>query len=303
MREKPGKTTRTEAAYGADKDQPASPGKTTRAEERYAGDETSDVGVAEEIDTAREQLGPPGDGGGADERRPVSPLDAPLLGFMDEATEHEDLELRPSAEEARWERDLGRGLTAAERTALAQSGVDLSTLDLTGDGRPPLDHAFGTFEEARAYLERQNRALEALRADPATAELVEGREAVLFAVMFWSNQAEQAEQRSEPAAAAFRPDADSGRVDMGGFQYRARPGSATFDYGFWSDASQSFWMARHGQQGMNAYQTPRERLSEGRAEFDRVVFCVSMATAYDPAAAAVEAAVGTADGAAVDRVR
>jgi hypothetical protein len=294
MREKPGKSSRTEATYGNEAGTPASPGKTTRAEERYGGDEDSQIGAAE-VDTELDQPSAPpgggaGGGGGADERPSRSPLDdAPLLGFMDQATEHEDLGLRPSAEEARWERDLGRKLSEVERVALARSGVDLSTLDLTGDGRPPLDHAFGTFEEAQAYLERQNRALDALRADPDTAELVRDRQAVLFAVMYWSPQAQEAAE------------GERGEGTGGGVEYRARPGAATFDYGFWSEASQSFWMARHDQPGMAAYQTPRERLTEAHGDFDRVLFCVSMATAHDPAAAAVEAAVGTVDGAAVDR--
>ena len=292
MREKPGKSTRSEAAYGGgDKDASAQPGKHTRAEERYADGETSDIVPPEaevvEVDSEVEAGGGGGGGGaagggagGGDPRPSASPLDAPLLGFMDDQTGHEDLALRPSVEEARWERDLGRRLTEAERAALAKSGVDLSVLDLTGDGRPPLDHAFDSFEEAHAYMERQNRALAALRADPVTAALVEGREAALFAVMHWSSQPERADG------------------DRDGLEYRARPGAARFDYGFWSEASQSFFCARHGHSGMAAYQTSRERLAEGREGVERVQFCVAMAAGYDPAAAAVDAAAGTADGAA-----
>ncbi|HUS67646.1 MAG TPA: hypothetical protein VMZ28_24085 [Kofleriaceae bacterium] len=292
MRDKPGKTTRTEAAYGGDKDVPAAPGKSTRAEERYADGETSDIGRAESIDIDSERAQPgggggAGGGGGGEERASASPLDAPLLGFMDAQTEHEDLGLRSSAEEARWERDLGRRLTEAERVALAKSGVDLSVLDLTGDGRPPLDHTFDTFEEARAFVERQNRALDALRADPATAELVRDRQAVLFAVMHWTSQPER-----PGAGAEAEPD---------GLEYRARPGAARHDYGFWSEASQSFWMARHDDPGMAAYQAPRDRIGEGHGGVERVQYGVAMASGYDPAAAAVDAAVGTADGAAVDR--
>ena len=280
MREKPGKTTRTEAAYGADKDAPAKPGKHTRAEERYADGETSDIGPAElDIDSERAQPGGgggEGGGGGGEERPSASPLDAPLLGFMDEQTEHEDLGLRPSAEEARWERDLGRKLTEAERVALAKSGVDLSVLDLTGDGRPPLDRVFDTFEAAQGHMERQQRALDALRADPATAELVGDRQAVLFAMVHWTAEQEATER---------------------GVEYRARPGAARQDYGFWSGASQTFWMARHDPSGITPYQAPRQHLGEDRAGFERVVFGVAMASAYDPPSAAVDAAVGTADGA------
>ncbi len=115
---------------------------------------------------------------------------------------------------------------------------------------------------------------------------------------------------------AFPVDEATGKVDMSKYtEYHGRPkieeneetgeeeykGTyVNFDYGFWDDTSQCFWHANHCQydperhgkdkaekQPMIVYQSTKDKFIKGYFDFDRVIFCVGLTGAYDPAAAAL----------------
>jgi hypothetical protein len=87
---------------------------------------------------------------------------------------------------------------------------------------------------------------------------------------------------------AFKPDPKTGKVNMTGYKYREKGGGnfVNFDYGFWDEASQSFWHANHSEPGMEVYQSTKEKFAKGYADFDRVIYCVAIAKNYDPQKAA-----------------
>ncbi|HAN32439.1 MAG TPA: hypothetical protein DCQ06_12660 [Myxococcales bacterium] len=104
---------------------------------------------------------------------------------------------------------------------------------------------------------------------------------------------------------AFPVDEATGQVDMTGYLYKGRPkikkkdgeesyngGYVNFDYGFWDEASQSFWHANHMQyakddekhekQPMIVLQSTKEKFSAGYFDFDRVIYCVGLTKGYNP---------------------
>jgi hypothetical protein len=122
----------------------------------------------------------------------------------------------------------------------------------------------------------------------------------MFAKLFWSNQNPDPKTHKKADLKAFRPDR-KGRVDMSGYDYLAQPGFVNFDYGWWDDASDSFWHANHLEYGnrkdpMIVLQSTRDKFAKkmevagsrryGYADFDRVVYGVALAKHYDPRRAA-----------------
>ena len=84
---------------------------------------------------------------------------------------------------------------------------------------------------------------------------------------------------------------------MTGYEYKAQPGYVNFDYGWWDDASHSFWHANHMQykdpvkrakDPMKVYQSTKEHFIRGYKDFDRCIFGVALATNYDPGKAAID---------------
>lgn len=185
-----------------------------------------------------------------------------------------------------WEKEQGRKMTDREKSTLARGCIGITALNLSGGGNPPLDNAYADFDSAHASMVKMNQGLDALRANPETAAQANGKSAVLFAKLFWSNQDPNPEKRKKPDEDAYKPD-DKGRVDMSNYRYRAQPGYVNFDYGFWDEASQCFWHANHSQPGMEVYQSTKEKFSAGYIDFDRIIFCVGIATNYDPGLAAI----------------
>jgi hypothetical protein len=185
-----------------------------------------------------------------------------------------------------WEKEQGRKLTDREKKTIDRGCIGITANNLSGGGNPPLDNAYSTFEAAHDAMGRMNESLDALRAKPETAAQAQGKHAVVFAKMFWSNQDPDPEKRKKPDDKAFRPD-EHGKVDMSGYEYRAQPGYINFDYAFWDEASQSFWHANHSQPGMKVYQSTKDRFARGYIDFDRVIYCVAIAENYDPGLAAM----------------
>ncbi|MFN6460645.1 MAG: DUF4157 domain-containing protein [Nostoc sp. DedVER02] len=190
-----------------------------------------------------------------------------------------------------WEAEQGRKLTDIEKQTLARGCIGITALDLSGGGNPPLDDCYATFDQAKAKMDKKNESL-ALQKDVALnlglTELYDSlkdQRAVLFAKLFWSNQDSDEKKRKKPNKNAFRPDKKTGEVDMSEYKYLDRPGFVNFDYGFWDEASQSFWHANHSQPGMKVYQSTKEKFAKGYIDFDRIVYCVAIAKNYDPAKA------------------
>jgi hypothetical protein len=201
-----------------------------------------------------------------------------------------------------WEQEQGRTLSDKEKRTIDRGCIGITANNVAGGGNPPLDVVFGTFEQAHGYMQVKNRELRQMRADPQTRHLAPARgQYILFAKQFWSNQSEDDEERKKPRPDAFRADPRTGRVDMSGYHYHAQPGYVNFDYGFWDDASDSFWHANHSQPGMKVFQSTKEHFIRGYSDFDRCVFGVAFATNYDPGRAAIGTAARAGGGASHGR--
>ncbi|MDX2100603.1 MAG: DUF4157 domain-containing protein [Leptolyngbyaceae cyanobacterium bins.59] len=192
---------------------------------------------------------------------------------------------------AMWEAEQGRKLSDDEKATIARGCIGITALNLDGGGDPPLDDCYGTFEQAKARMDKKNEGIALMRDVALSLGLTDlynsykDQKAVLFAKLFWSNQDPDEKKRKVPNKKAFLPDKKTGMVDMTGYHYRDRPGFVNFDYGFWDEASQSFWHANHRQPGMKVYQSTKEKFAKGYIDFDRVIYCVAIANNYDPAKA------------------
>jgi hypothetical protein len=196
--------------------------------------------------------------------------------------------------EAMWEKEQGRKLTPEEKSTIARGCIGITANNLQGGGNPPLNNAYASFDQAHTEMGKMNQKLEMERANPSTAAQAQGKHAVLFAKMFWSNQNPDQEKRKKADPNAFKPGQD-GKVDMSKYRYHGQPGYVNFDYAFWDETSYSFWHANHCQPGMKVYQSTKEKFAKGYIDFDRVIYCVAVAENYDPGlAAAVH--VGSAGG-------
>jgi hypothetical protein len=201
-----------------------------------------------------------------------------------------------------WEKEQGKKLSGGEKSTIERGCIGLTANNIAGGGNP-LDHAlkvYGTFDQGHAFMAQKNKELHDMRADPKTASSAPEGEYILFAKMFWSNQAEGDNSAADDAA--FRPDPKTGEVDMTGYKYKGQPNYVNFDYGWWDDTTTSFWHANHMEykdpdkrkaNPMKVYQSTKEKFIAGYIDFDRVVFGVALATNYDPGMAAMTGATGS----------
>lgn len=208
---------------------------------------------------------------------------------------------------AMWEQEQGRKMTPQERATIKRGCIGITATNLQGGGNP-LDYAektYGNFEQAHAYMVEKNKMLDADEEAGAGAARY-----VVFAKLFWSNQADTWEERLKPDDSAFKPDPKTGEVDMSGYDYKAqskwgvdehgnkkKSSYINFDYGFWDDASHCFWHANHMDYGdparpMIVLQSTRDKFTAGYLDFDRIIFCVARAENYDPGLAAIAHAGG-----------
>ena len=223
-----------------------------------------------------------------------TPLDKPLPPSAEKPAYGEDAgeQRRYSKPQfnAMWEAEQGHKLTLAEQTTINLGCIGITANNLGGGGAPPLTEVYNTFAKAHAAMDAHNSGLDRYPTKPY----------VMFGMHFWSNQDPDASKRVAPDPAAFLPDA-SGKVDMTGYNYLARPGHTNFDYGYWDEASNSHWHANHYDKGpldpMKVYQSTRAKFSHvfeetpgqvryGYPDFDREVFGVARASNYDPSKAA-----------------
>jgi len=220
-------------------------------------------------------------------------LDAPLPATAPKPAYGEDTgqQRRYSVEQfiELWETEQGRKLTDDEKKTLARGCIGITALNVDGSGNPPLDLAYSSFEKAQATADAMNAVIDGVKGH-AGGQVPPGTRAIIFAQLFWSNQAAVRAARAAPDPKAFLPDKE-GRVAMGTYKYRAQPGYVNFDYGFWDAATQSFWHANHSQPEMEVYQSTREKFEKGYVDFDRIVYCVAVTHNYDPRKAAMSEAM------------
>lgn len=186
-----------------------------------------------------------------------------------------------------WEKEHGGAMTPEQKATLARGCIGITAVNLDAVN-PPLDHAFATFEQAQAVVTRWNRFItkNADKTDPRSGRKYGEYKAFLFAKLFWSNQDPDAEKRKQPDDKAYKPDANTGKVDMSNYKYRAQPGYVNFDYGFWDEDSQCFWHANHAMPDMKVYQSTREKFAKGYIDFDRIIYCAAIGNNYQAARAA-----------------
>jgi hypothetical protein len=207
---------------------------------------------------------------------------------------------------AMWEKEQGRKMSGEELETVDRGCIGLTATNLAGGGNP-LDYAEGcyaTFDKAHALMVQKNKELDAKGQTGGKGRYV------MFAKLFWSNQSPDWEERLKPDEDAFLPDPNTGEVDMTGYAYRAQSqkkkdpktgadlmgGYVNFDYGFWDEASQSFWHANHckykdpvkaKESPMKVYQSTKEKFTKGYIDFDRIIFCIARAENYDPGLSAM----------------
>ena len=187
----------------------------------------------------------------------------------------------------------GSKLTDDEKKTLARGCIGITALNVDGSGNPPLDLAYSTFEKAKSAADAMNAVIDGMKGAKLPVGVPKpppGTRAIIFAQLFWSNQAIDPADRTTPDPKAFLPDKE-GRVEMSTYHYRARPGYVNFDYGFWDAPTESFWHANHRQPGMKVYQSTRAKFAKGYIDFDRIVYGVAVAHNYDPKKAAVSEAL------------
>lgn len=236
------------------------------------------------------------------------PADEPKPAFG----EDKGVQRRFSPEQyiAMWEKEQGRKMTPDERATINRGCIGITAANLHGGGNP-LDSAvktYATFELAHKYMADHNKLLDAAAKQPGST--VGPARYVVFAQLFWSNQSDNYDDRLHPDDKAFRPDRKTGEIDMSSYKYHAqsrikkdavtgadiRTSYVNFDYGFWDEASNSFWHANHMQykdaaraaaDPMKVLQSTREKFVKGYIDFDRIVFGVALAQNYNPGVAAI----------------
>jgi hypothetical protein len=200
----------------------------------------------------------------------------------------------------RWEEVHGRPLTPQEREVLSKGCIGVTTLNLQAYPRPPLNLCFSTFERAREVADALDTLARSLRPGDDLAELIsrnpalanlrdvwippdfhpDTHQAAIFSKRFFSNQNQHEGWPDDPSA--FRPDPETGQVNMYGYHDQARPrdrynGYTNFDYGWFDEQTNSWWHANHMEPGMQVYQSTLEHYSRPLLDFNRQVFSVAFA--------------------------
>jgi RHS repeat-associated protein len=169
-----------------------------------------------------------------------------------------------------WEAAHGTRMTDRQKATLRRGCIGITALEL-GDnlgarGTPPLNRAYSTFEQAKRKAEELERDIRAHPENyPPHARVI------IFSTRFWSN---------DPTK--FLPDR-SGKVDMSGYDYSARPpdsrgGYTNFDYGLYDKAINKWWHANHSEPDMKVYESSLSHYSRPLLDFNRQIFCVAITT-------------------------
>jgi hypothetical protein len=210
-----------------------------------------------------------------------------------------------------WNKLHGTKMTEDQLADLTRGCIGITSLNLDDDGaNPPLGLSIDTLDRARGIASELNKILKArptiqqyaemVLANPKLAKLKhldtvlpktgEPRDwtAVVFSKRFYANQNPDWEKRKKADKKAFKPDPKTGQVDMDKYDYRGRPDPSeskngeqndmvAFDYGWYDEATNTWFHANHGTAGMIVYQSTLEYYSRPLANFDRQIFVVALA--------------------------
>lgn len=161
-------------------------------------------------------------------------------------------------------RETGEKMSEGEEKVLAAGCIGITAEHLGFDSKltksnaPPLDMCYDTFGQALAKAQELNRQFKANGEDKA-------QKAVIFSKRFHS-----ADPNNE-----YQPD-KNGKVDMTGYDYKAKPGYVNFDYGFYDVETGKWWHANHSEPGMEVYESTLEYYSRALLDFNKQVFCVGI---------------------------
>ena len=206
-----------------------------------------------------------------------------------------------------WEKLHSRKMSNDEKNDLKRGCIGITSLNLAdGAPNPPLGLSFDSFAHALEVSHALNDILatgptvqkygEAVGLHPLLSQLTgvvsalpssnpaEWR-AVVFSKRFYANQNPDWNKRKKTDTKSFKPDPKTGQVDMSSYKYKGRPDPSigpgeemvNFDYGWYDDATNTWWHANHSEPGMKVYQSTLGHYSQPLVNFDRQVFSVAMA--------------------------
>lgn len=207
-----------------------------------------------------------------------------------------------------WGKLHGQTMTPQQMGVLSFGCIGITRLNLDDDRpNPPLGLAFGTLAQARDVASALNQIIatrptmdqytDMMMAHPTLGKLknlntaipVTGDPkdwmAVVFSKRFYSNQNPDWNKAKRPDKKGFKPDPKTGQVDMSSYDYKGRPDPSEgkdarmigFDYGWYDEASNTWWHANHGEPGMVVYESTLDYYSRPLLNFDREVFIVALA--------------------------
>jgi RHS repeat-associated protein len=143
--------------------------------------------------------------------------------------------------------------------------IGITDINLFEFGNASLSDCYATFAQAK---QRQDQMRGECTCQRNITLMGKPGGAKMFSKRFWSS--------GDP----YTPDPSTGKVDMSGYSYRARPGYVNFDYG-WYDESANLWIhANHfhdpgGMGPMKVYYSDLEHYSRPLLDFDKQFFCVA----------------------------
>jgi hypothetical protein len=230
-----------------------------------------------------------------------------------------------------WEQQHDHKMTDEERRALRQGCIGITVVNLEmGYKTPPLGLSFSKFETAKEVQKALNRIIASQYAIQMIEDLAEQSElikhlktslmeivaygggaipnnelrAVIFSVLFWSNQNPDPSQRMQGDPKAFQPD-QFDQVNMTAYEKAQKSNSSpygapygrpdpkdptkhnNFDYGWWDEETNTWWHANQGSltpdlTGVAVYQSTLEDYQKlydpkGTNLFDRQIFTVALA--------------------------
>jgi hypothetical protein len=205
-----------------------------------------------------------------------------------------------------WEKLHGTTMSPAQKEVLRKGCIGITRLNLDdGAPNPPLGLSFDSFEHALQVAAALNQVLPGAHTAQQYAEMAAAHpllsqltgiaaalpstdptvwKAVVFSKRFYANQNPDWKKRQKKDTKSFKPDA-KGQVDMNGYNYEPRPDPSVgpgenminFDYGWYDEATNTWFHANHGYDGMKVYQSTLSNFSRPLQNFDRQIFVVAMA--------------------------
>ena len=167
----------------------------------------------------------------------------------------------------KWEHDHATKMTQEERKALARGCIGITALNLFTLGVPDLSNCYDTFAQVWEAQKKMNAFLQ---------DNFPERKALIFSKRFYSSGED------------YTPDPKTGKVDMSGYRYQARPGFTNYDYGLYDEETGKWWHANHCDTTLRrnpkcggpmlVYESNLKHYSRSLADFDTQVFCVGVAT-------------------------